>query len=512
MGVLMLLSAIAGAQPAQPQAKGELNTISKLEVRGGTIEISGTRKPSFTTFTMTDPPRLVIDISEAVFAGVPEEMQVGNGVVTAVKTASYGTGDRSIARILVGFTKDVETDIQTQEGRMTVKVLGSSGGDAVAGGPARGEQVAANTGTDTGSAAAATQRADQDRTAQQQAVQQSARSAEQDRTAQQQAVQQSARSAEQDRAAQEKATRDAAQAAAEDRRRQEQEAKDAAKRAAEDRLAQERAAKEAQRAAAEEDRRLKAEEAKAAAAEKQRKQEESQAAAAAEKQRKADEAKAAAAERQRKQGEAQAAAATEKQRKADAAKAAAEEKKRQQEEARAAAEEERQRKADEAKAAAEEKKRKAEEARAAAAEAKAAKQKGREVAMAEPSQGHAAQASSGGPPSVSARRKTITFLGFRQEAGASRIFIRTNEPVRYSVSPAGKNALVLELDNTAFGAANTRRALDTSFFDTAVARVVPAAGAKGKAARIEITLKSDVPYQARQEGNEVVLEFPRPNR
>src|SRR5512132_2639645 len=84
--------------PALALAQGvELNTISKVHVNGSNVEISGTKKPNFTTFTMTDPPRLVIDISEAVFSGVPEEIQVGNGIVTAIKTASYGSDASAIA-------------------------------------------------------------------------------------------------------------------------------------------------------------------------------------------------------------------------------------------------------------------------------------------------------------------------------------------------------------------------------------------------------------------------------
>ncbi len=61
------------ARAQEGQAQGNLNTITSVSVRGGTVEIVGTKKPNFTTFTMTDPPRLVIDISEAVFSGVKED-------------------------------------------------------------------------------------------------------------------------------------------------------------------------------------------------------------------------------------------------------------------------------------------------------------------------------------------------------------------------------------------------------------------------------------------------------
>ena len=128
--VLAGLPVLAGAQE-----KVQLNTITRVEVKGGSIEIVGDRKPNFTTFTMTDPPRLVIDISEAVFSGVPDEMQVGNGIVTGIRTASYGSDESAIARVLIGFERDVETDLQTDGAKLTVVVL-QPGGAAVAAAPA----------------------------------------------------------------------------------------------------------------------------------------------------------------------------------------------------------------------------------------------------------------------------------------------------------------------------------------------------------------------------------------
>lgn len=111
-----------------------LNTITAVQVNGGTVTISGSQKANFTTFTMTDPPRLVIDISEAVFSEVPEEIQVGNGTVTAIRTASYGSEASSIARVLIGYEREVEADIQAQGNQLVVRVAGG-GGQAVAQAP-----------------------------------------------------------------------------------------------------------------------------------------------------------------------------------------------------------------------------------------------------------------------------------------------------------------------------------------------------------------------------------------
>ena len=380
---LVAVAVAAATSVAVAQDKVELNTITKVQVSGATISVVGNKKPNFTTFTMTDPPRLVIDISEAVFSGVPEEQQIGNGVVTAIKTASYGSDASAIARVLIGFEKEYETDIQSSDTKLVVKVLGAgSAGEAVAQAPA---QPAA----------------------------------------------QPPEAAKADPAVQ-AAAQAAAQAAVD--------------RAAADKAAADKAAREQAEA--------KKQEALAAkqAAEEEKKQK----------------AEAAAAEREAKRQEALA-----------AKQAAAEEKKRLAEEAAA----EREAKRQEALAAREQK-----------------------VAMAEPRSAGGGEAESSSSLSVSSRRKTMTFVGFKQEPGGQRVYVRTNEPVRYSLQREGDKQVVLELENTSIALGNNARFMDTSYFNGAVAMVQPQHGPT-RTVRIEITLKENVPYEAKQEGNEVYVDF-----
>ena len=120
--VLFLLGMSVLAYAAWAQDKGDANTITKVEIRGSTVEIIGTRKPSFTSFTMTEPARLVIDISEAVFSGVPEQIP-GGGTVSWIKTASYGSDASAIARVLIGFSKEVETDLTSGGNKLVIKIL-----------------------------------------------------------------------------------------------------------------------------------------------------------------------------------------------------------------------------------------------------------------------------------------------------------------------------------------------------------------------------------------------------
>ena len=438
--VLVPMVALAQAPAA------DVNTITAVQVNGGTVSIIGTKKPNFTTFTMTDPPRLVIDISEAVFSGVSEEVLVGNGTVTGIRTASYGAETSAIARVLIGYEREVETDIQANGNQLVVRVAGG-GGQAVAQAPAAPVEqpaVAAQPTTD-GTAAQAAAAAEADRQAQEKAAAQAAARAQQDADAERKR-QEEARAETQ---RQEEAARAAQAQAAEEKKRQEEAARVAAKGAEEER-----------RAAAQ-----------AAAEEKKRQQEEARASAkSAEEERRAS-AQAAAEEKKR-----QAAAAAEERQ--AAAAAAAEERRQRQEEARASRD----------------------------------SRKQETVAMAEPPRERPRREVSGGSDAsveVSSRRKRMTLVGFQQQSGASRVFIRTNEPVRYTASEDGR-AVVVELENTRIDQNNNTRPLDTSFFSSPVTRVE--ADSAGRAVRVTIQLRDAVPFQARQEGNLISLDFQRPGR
>ena len=130
------------------------------------------------------------------------------------------------------------------------------------------------------------------------------------------------------------------------------------------------------------------------------------------------------------------------------------------------------------------------------------------LAQAERPQPHRTAPEEGGGGEASSRRKTMTQVGFRQDSGVARVFVRTSEPVRYTVSE-GAGEVVLELENTRIAESNNTLPLDTSFFNTAVASVAPRAG-PSSTVRVAIKLKARVPYQTRQEGNELFIEFQRP--
>ena len=523
-----LLPAAALAQDA-----AALNTIKSVTVKSGVVEITGTQKPSFSTFPMTDPPRLVVDISQAVFSGVPEAIDVTSGHVVAIKTASYGTNASAIARIVIGFDRDVEPDIQAVGNKLVVRSAPAPGGAAVAkAAPVAPAASPTASLSPTAPAAAAPDTSAQDAAAAAAAAEKQRRDAAATAAAEKQQKDAAVAAAEQQRrdaaaaAAAEKQRQDAATVAAAVAEKQRQDAAAAASAAAEKRRLDEASA-----AAAAEDKRRHEDAAAAAAAEEKRRQEAS-AAAAAEEKRRQDEA-ASARTREEKQQAAAAAQAAEERRKQEAAlAAAAAENQRKQEAAATAAAAEERRQKDGAAAAAVEQSRQTEAAAGAEQRrqqdtklASAAEARGRQDLLVVAPKTQAAPTStkrqaaapaepvniegagSAGGAEVNSKRKALTFVGFDEKG--PRVYVRTSGPVRYSVSTGVKNTVVVELDNTAIPLHNNTRTLDTAFFAGPVLRIQPERGPKNSV-RVAITLRDGVAYQAHQDGNEVSVQFRAP--
>jgi hypothetical protein len=488
--LLALVCLLAGAARAQ-----DLNVVSSVEVKdeGTTVVVSvkGSKPPNFTTFSMADPPRFVIDLSESRFQGVPEDQRIDDGVISVVKNLAYGSGATSIARVMIAFAADVEPpDVQTVGNDLVVRVTKPAGAAATA--VAQQSQQADEKARQEAAAAAAAQaRADADAKAaaaaaearaQAQAAERLQGEAEQKAQADAQARAAADAEAQAAQARAEEGARAAAAArAAEIRAKAAQaeaseggklteapaesgklgeapaeggklsEAPEAAPAPAEPAMSPAEAARRAREAAAQE---------KAAA--RARAAEEARARAEAAKQAR-EQARADAAARKQAEAEARAAAAAEKKAKAEAeAQARADARRRAKEEAEAA--------------------------RVAAAEAKAAEKASRLTAE--------------GPASKLAE------IGFKQLPGASRVFVRTSAAPRFTVTDVGENVVRVELENTRVNRRNDTRFMDTSFFGSPVALITPSR--RGSSYVVDIKLKQRVPYQQKVEGNVLAIDFERP--
>ena len=456
------LFALLAASLAVPAGAVELNVISAVEVADAGAEVvltvKGTKRPSFTTFSMADEPRFVIDFSESRFEGVAAELSGAGGIVKQVKNLSYGSDASAIARVIIVFTMEVDPPgIEDSGTGLVVRIAKPAGAAAIATAPAP--------------------------------------AAEPDAKAQQEAE------------AKAKADADA-KAAAEAQAKADAEAKakaDAEAKAKADAEAKAKADAEAQ--------------AKADAEAKAKADADAQAKVDAEAKAKADaeaQAKADAEAKAKADAEAQARADAEAKAKADAdakAKADAEAQAKADAEARAKA------KADaDAPTPQEDAEQKALEAEIAAAREEAmASKSGKSGKAAE-----APALVAGTPPgdqdatpareverlSADAPPAKLREVGFKQLPGISRVFVRTSTAVQFRVTDVDDQTVQIEVENTRATRANDLRFLDTSFFPSAVQMIKPSR--QGTSYVLTVKLRQRVPYAQKVVGDMVAVDFQRP--
>jgi hypothetical protein len=465
------LAALALASAAVAQV--ELNVVSAVEVRDEgaevVVSIRGTKPPNFTTFSMADPPRFVIDLSESRFQGVPDDLTAPGGLIEVVKNLSYGSDATSIARVMIAFTVEVDPpDVQTVGETLLVKIAKPAGMPVAA---------AAAPGPD----AAARARADEEARRQAEIAALQAEAERKSREDAEMRAQQEARAA----AAREAPSASASGASA---------SGSSASGAAVAGVAAGAAAvgvvaaaagsdEDAARARAEEEARRQAEaEATARAEVEAQAQAEAQARAQAEAQAQAEAAARAQAETQ---ALAQADAEARARREAEAqAQAEADAIARAQAEAIARAESE------------------AVQARAEEAARPEAERPSAEVAYASPSTGLAERLEAGAPAAQ------LREVGFQNMPGVSRVFVRTSVTPRFVVQDLGEDTVRIEFENTRVVRRNDTNHLDTSFFPSAVAMITPSR--RGTSLVVDIKLRQRVPYQQRIEGDMLAIDFERP--
>jgi hypothetical protein len=457
--LVLALAVLARASAAAAQV--ELNVVSSVEIRDeGTevvVSIRGSKPPNFTTFSMADPPRFVIDLSESRFQGVPDDLSAPGGLIEVVKNLSYGSEATSIARVMIAFTVEVDPpDVQTVGETLLVKIA-KPGGMQVAAAAAAGPEAAAQA------------RAQEEARRQAEIAALQAEAERKSREDAEMRAQQEAKAAAREAgagttagAAASGATSGAAAAGA---------------------VAGAAAVGVVAAAAGSDD-----EAARARAEEEARREAEAQARAQAD-------AEAQARREAEAQAQAQADAEAQARREAEAqarAQADAEAQARREAEAQARAEAEAIARA-QAEAAQE---------RAEVARAQPEVERPAEVAYAQVSPGLAERLEAGAPAAQ------LREIGFQNMPGVSRVFVRTSVTPRFVVQDLGEDTVRIEFENTRVTRRNDTNHLDTSFFPSAVAMITPSR--RGTSFVVDIKLRQRVPYQQRIEGDMLAIDFERP--
>ncbi|MBS2026147.1 MAG: AMIN domain-containing protein, partial [Deltaproteobacteria bacterium] len=99
------------ADAAQVQANQAARITAVETSPDGRLAIRGTAKPSFTVFKMTEPSRLVIDLTGSDVTKLASPLAVKLDGVRGVTAAQFDEGSRRVARLVVGLDGDVKYDV-----------------------------------------------------------------------------------------------------------------------------------------------------------------------------------------------------------------------------------------------------------------------------------------------------------------------------------------------------------------------------------------------------------------
>jgi len=122
----VLLSALLSFATARA---AELNALSDLKVvptsSGAQVVVLGSRAPTFTVFRLSEPDRLVVDVSGAD-ATVIRGHHSGTGPISGVVASQFSDGQSSIGRVLVALGRDAKYDVRPDGSRIVITIEGAS--------------------------------------------------------------------------------------------------------------------------------------------------------------------------------------------------------------------------------------------------------------------------------------------------------------------------------------------------------------------------------------------------
>lgn len=86
---------------------------------GRTVRIQTSKEPTFTVFRLSNPMRVVVDISGGDISRLDSPLQIDDGVVTSIATRQFDANGFLIGRLTVGFESNLAYDVKA-EGRAVV--------------------------------------------------------------------------------------------------------------------------------------------------------------------------------------------------------------------------------------------------------------------------------------------------------------------------------------------------------------------------------------------------------
>ena len=132
-GAATLLLSLGAPSAAADKPGPGLNTLSDLKVvptgSGTQVVVVGDRQPTFTVFRLSEPDRLVVDLSSADASGIKGHHE-GQGPVAGVVASQFTDARASVGRVLVALAGASQYDVRAVGNKVVISVDGSAAAKA----------------------------------------------------------------------------------------------------------------------------------------------------------------------------------------------------------------------------------------------------------------------------------------------------------------------------------------------------------------------------------------------
>jgi|GEM_PF-217389 len=120
-------TAPAGAA-AEPTATGA-NQIQRIEVKaegaGAKVVVTTSQPATYTVYKLPNPPRIILDITDTgIASNVPTTQAINNNGISEVQVVGAGERNKPVGRIVVGLVKDVDFNVNREDGRLVLAISG----------------------------------------------------------------------------------------------------------------------------------------------------------------------------------------------------------------------------------------------------------------------------------------------------------------------------------------------------------------------------------------------------
>jgi colicin import membrane protein len=119
-----VLAVLTVALPASSAGEKDLSELTQVSMKAAkddvVVMLSGSKAPDFTSFTMTDPFRVVIDWAGSRLQGVTEEKRFERGLIRRITTKQYDSEAEKISRVTVELSRETSYHVEADGKRVMV--------------------------------------------------------------------------------------------------------------------------------------------------------------------------------------------------------------------------------------------------------------------------------------------------------------------------------------------------------------------------------------------------------